>query len=176
MSADLDIKPVVDVKPDIDVKPVVEQDEQQQPVKTEDAEPTLKQESDGESELDTPSGSTSPSRSPSPTPEQVKRVSKKNGKKGEQHPVQLIGDLPRAEADALRTFMELRQCEYQNARIGRSRNLEEGFACECKDSEDGACGAGSDCINRLTQIECLDSECRPSCLNQRSVSVPGYLV
>lgn len=34
-----------------------------------------------------------------------------------------------------------------------------------------ACGEGSDCINRLTQVECLESECRcgGSCQNQRRV-------
>lgn len=32
-----------------------------------------------------------------------------------------------------------------------------------------ACGSDSDCINRLTQVECLESECRcsVSCQNQR---------
>lgn len=34
-----------------------------------------------------------------------------------------------------------------------------------------ACGDGSDCINRLTQVECLpdDCRCRSYCQNQRSV-------
>lgn len=34
-----------------------------------------------------------------------------------------------------------------------------------------ACGEDSDCINRLTQVECLESECRcrHHCQNQRSV-------
>ena len=34
-----------------------------------------------------------------------------------------------------------------------------------------ACGDGSDCINRLTQVECLedDCRCRSACQNQRYV-------
>ncbi|KZV82202.1 hypothetical protein EXIGLDRAFT_843951 [Exidia glandulosa HHB12029] len=89
-------------------------------------------------------------------------------------PPQLISDLPRAEGDALRTFVELRSCTYQNANIGRSRNVEEGMACDCtfvagEDDAYVACGRGSDCINRLTQIECVEGECRcgPHCQNQR---------
>lgn len=37
------------------------------------------------------------------------------------------------------------------------------------DSEDRACGPYSDCINRLTQVECLpdDCRCRSTCQNQR---------
>ncbi|KAH7099401.1 histone methyltransferase [Auriculariales sp. MPI-PUGE-AT-0066] len=126
--------------------------------------------SDGESEVDTPT----PSPSRSPTPKAEVTAAPKKGKKKEDLPVQLIGHLPRAEADALRVFVELRQCEYQNGKIGRSRNVEEGFACECKydpdvHDPDVACGPNSDCINRLTQIECLEDDCRcgPACLNQR---------
>jgi histone-lysine N-methyltransferase SETD2 len=46
--------------------------------------------------------------------------------------LQLIGDLPRAEADALRTFLEIPTNTYQNNSLGRSRQVEEGMACECQ--------------------------------------------
>lgn len=110
--------------------------------------------------------------SPSPSPETEPVASSSKKRKAPLGATQLIDHLPRAEGDALRTFMELKACTYQNMQLGRSRNVEEGFACECSydpetDLPDAACG--SDCINRLTQIECLEDECRcgAHCQNQR---------
>lgn len=114
------------------------------------------------------SGRSSRSPSPAPAPAPVAQ------KKQQMLVPQLIGHLPRAEGDALRTFIELKSCTYQNAQLGRSRAVEEGMACECayvqgEDEPYVACGSGSDCINRLTQIECLESECKCAshCQNQR---------
>ncbi|TFY61091.1 hypothetical protein EVJ58_g4716 [Rhodofomes roseus] len=85
---------------------------------------------------------------------------------------QLIGHLPRAEEDARRTFVQLEQNHYQYGTLGRSREALESMTCECQyehgvDHPDDACG--SDCINRLTQVECLpdDCRCRSYCQNQR---------
>lgn len=58
--------------------------------------------------------------------------------------------------------------------LGRSRELGESMICDCQfqpgvDSPEAACGHGSDCINRLTQVECLpeDCRCKTHCQNQR---------
>ncbi|KAI0063379.1 hypothetical protein BV25DRAFT_424390 [Artomyces pyxidatus] len=85
---------------------------------------------------------------------------------------QLIGHLPRAEADAMKTFVEIPANHYQYGTLGRSREALESMTCECSythgvDSPEDACG--EDCINRLTQVECLpeDCRCRKYCQNQR---------
>ncbi|THH26928.1 hypothetical protein EUX98_g7264 [Antrodiella citrinella] len=85
---------------------------------------------------------------------------------------QLIGDLPRAEGDALKTFEELPGNHYQYGTLGRSREALESMTCDCQyehgvDDPSDACG--SDCINRLTQVECLPEDCRchSFCGNQR---------
>ncbi|KZV68615.1 hypothetical protein PENSPDRAFT_582159 [Peniophora sp. CONT] len=87
---------------------------------------------------------------------------------------QLIGHLPRAEGDALRTFEQIKDNWYQYNTLGRSREALEGMNCDCiyehgADDPSVACGDGSDCINRLTQVECLpeDCRCRRHCQNQR---------
>ncbi|KIJ61209.1 hypothetical protein HYDPIDRAFT_177115 [Hydnomerulius pinastri MD-312] len=87
---------------------------------------------------------------------------------------QLIGDLPRAEEAARATFVELPNNHYQYGTLGRSREAGESMTCDCVydhgvDDPSDACGHGSDCINRLTQVECLpeDCRCRSYCQNQR---------
>ncbi|EIN05933.1 hypothetical protein PUNSTDRAFT_54761 [Punctularia strigosozonata HHB-11173 SS5] len=87
---------------------------------------------------------------------------------------QLIGDLPVATEAAMATFEELKANHYQYGTLGRSREALEGMTCDCQydHAEDEpwmACGEGSDCINRLTQVECLPGECRcgAHCRNQR---------
>ncbi|KAJ7452106.1 hypothetical protein B0H11DRAFT_1742432 [Mycena galericulata] len=113
----------------------------------------------------------SASRSPTPPPLATRTPSAK--KKKAPQPRQLIGDLPVAREDALTTFTELPGNNYQFKNIGRSREGTEGNTCECtyKRGQDPviACGQGSTCINRLTQIECLpdDCRCRRYCQNQR---------
>ncbi|KXN83993.1 Histone-lysine N-methyltransferase, H3 lysine-36 specific [Leucoagaricus sp. SymC.cos] len=87
---------------------------------------------------------------------------------------QLIGDLPVARQEALKSFDEIPDNNYQYKTLGRSRELLESMTCDCTyehgiDNEDTACGPYSDCINRLTQVECLpgDCRCRSYCQNQR---------
>jgi len=87
---------------------------------------------------------------------------------------QLIGHLPLAEGDARRTFEEIPDNHYQYGTLGRSREALESMTCDCQyehgvDDPGDACGHDSDCINRLTQVECMpdDCRCRSYCQNQR---------
>ncbi|KAG9311141.1 hypothetical protein JVU11DRAFT_9056 [Chiua virens] len=124
---------------------------------------------------ETPSVKTEPSpppllkreKSESSTPAPVNCKPKRTGP-------QLIGDLPRAEEQARAIFIELPQNHYQYNTLGRSREALESMTCDCVyehgvDDPSDACGQGSDCINRLTQVECLpdDCRCRSHCQNQR---------
>lgn len=45
---------------------------------------------------------------------------------------QLIGDLPCAEEEALRTFTEIPGNQYQYGTLGRSREALESMTCECQ--------------------------------------------
>jgi [histone H3]-lysine36 N-trimethyltransferase len=45
---------------------------------------------------------------------------------------QLIGELPRAEAEALRTFVEISENHYQYGTLGRSREALESMICDCQ--------------------------------------------
>ncbi|EJT97159.1 SET domain-containing protein [Dacryopinax primogenitus] len=87
---------------------------------------------------------------------------------------QLITHLARAEDEALKAFIELSDNAYQYNSLGRSRQKDDCMECDCQfdyatDPPEAACGYGSDCINRLTQVECLADECRcrSHCQNQR---------
>ncbi|KAJ7042863.1 histone methyltransferase [Mycena alexandri] len=122
------------------------------------------------------SSSSSPrSRTPSPTPPpEPERASSKGTKKKAQVVRQLIGELPVARAAALETFDELRLNNYQNKSIGLSQETAESGACDCRyrkgvDIQHIACGPESNCINRLTQVECQRDDCNAGshCQNQR---------
>lgn len=45
---------------------------------------------------------------------------------------QLIGELPRAEKEALSTFVELPGNHYQYGTLGRSREALESMTCDCQ--------------------------------------------
>ena len=45
---------------------------------------------------------------------------------------QLIGDLPRADVEELRTFVELTGNHYQYGTLGRSREALESMTCDCQ--------------------------------------------
>ena len=86
-------------------------------VKTEELYPTLT--SEGQSETpSTGEGSPTP-----PVAQDVKPV--------RQGP-QLIGDLPVAQEEALRTFIELQGNHYQYNTLGRSREALESMTCDCQ--------------------------------------------
>ncbi|KAF8064009.1 histone methyltransferase [Lyophyllum atratum] len=117
----------------------------------------------------TTNGTASMSSTPPPAP-----LPTAASKKGQAAAVQLIGDLPIARAAAMATFNEIPENNYQFKSLGRSREALESMTCDCTfdatvDDPDDACGPDSDCINRLTQVECLleDCRCRSHCRNQR---------
>lgn len=55
----------------------------------------------------------------------------KKSKAAKKEP-QLIGDLPRAEAAAMQTFVELPGNHYQYGTLGRSREAYESMTCDCQ--------------------------------------------
>ncbi|KAF9078295.1 hypothetical protein BDP27DRAFT_1565 [Rhodocollybia butyracea] len=112
------------------------------------------------------SGSSSPV--PTPSPEPTPNSSKKTAA------TQFIGHLPVAREEALKTFIEIPDNWYQYKTLGRVKELEESMICDCTfdleyDEPEAACGHNSDCINRLTQFECVAGQCRCKeyCQNQR---------
>ncbi|KAJ3535908.1 hypothetical protein NMY22_g6272 [Coprinellus aureogranulatus] len=119
------------------------------------------------------------SKKPSPSPQAATTpattpVPGSNARKANAPQVQLIGNLPVARQDALSTFNEIPVNNYQNKSIGKSKEMFESMTCDCVyehgvSDPDDACGPYSDCINRLTQVECLedDCRCRNHCQNQR---------
>ncbi|KAF8438434.1 hypothetical protein L210DRAFT_3761363 [Boletus edulis BED1] len=140
-----------------------------------DRSPKLEDLDDAKPPPETPSVKTEPS--PPPLLKREKSESSTpapaNGKPKRAGP-QLIGHLPLAEEGARATFIELPDNHYQYNTLGRSREALESMTCDCVyehgvDDLSDACGQGSDCINRLTQVECLpdDCRCRSHCQNQR---------
>jgi hypothetical protein len=69
-----------------------------------------------------PSTSTS-----SPKPESTPPTPRKPLKKGPQ----LIGDLSVGREEAMRTFVEIQENQYQYSTLGRSREALESMTCEC---------------------------------------------
>jgi hypothetical protein len=70
-----------------------------------------------------PEDSKSKSSSPATTPSQDVKPSPKGPR--------LIGHLPRAEAEALRTFVQIFDNRYFNNSLGRSREALESMTCDC---------------------------------------------
>lgn len=75
--------------------------------------------------------------------------------------------------EALSTFVNLEDCLYSNKHVGNC-NSNDFMECDCyEDFQNGknhACGEDSDCINRLTLIECVNDlcgTCGNDCANQR---------
>lgn len=72
-----------------------------------------------------------------------------------------------------RQFVELKENQYINRLKHIYSASNEFMTCDCTEElDDGyniACGPDSDCINRLTNIECVDDQCGcgDGCLNQR---------
>ncbi|KAI0354309.1 SET domain-containing protein [Trametes cingulata] len=135
-------------------------------VKEDSSEPDMSRSTSVEAKMEHASLKSTPSATP-PIP------SKSKGKPPKA-PVQLIGHLPRAEEEALKTFTEIPENHYQYGTLGKSREALESMTCDCQyehgvDDPSAACGHDSDCINRLTLVECLpeDCRCRAYCQNQR---------
>ena len=68
------------------------------------------------------------STSPPPLPPSSKAGA--NNKSNAGH--QLIGNLPRAEEEALRTFETLPNNHYQYGTLGRSKEMLESMTCDCQ--------------------------------------------
>jgi hypothetical protein len=68
-------------------------------------------------------GSKSKSSSPATTPSHDEKPQPKGP--------QLIGHLPRAEAEATRTFVQIFDNRYFNNSVGRSREALESMTCDC---------------------------------------------
>ncbi|KAK9384723.1 hypothetical protein V1515DRAFT_610755 [Lipomyces mesembrius] len=88
------------------------------------------------------------------------------------HAQTLFLDLPAKTQEAKKMFEELTECTYSNKSLGDS-GQDEIMTCDCKENWDGngnlACDELSDCINRMTSMECVDGECNcgDGCRNQR---------
>ncbi|KAG7191352.1 histone methyltransferase set2 [Scheffersomyces spartinae] len=91
--------------------------------------------------------------------------------------VQLYLDAESKTEEARSKFEELAECTYGSKNLGSSGQVLEYMSCDCVeqwDSEQGinlACGEDSDCINRVTSVECINkhcaSTCGKNCSNQR---------
>ncbi|KAF8245151.1 hypothetical protein K440DRAFT_556444 [Wilcoxina mikolae CBS 423.85] len=90
-----------------------------------------------------------------------------------KHEPQLYGDLPDVTQEATSTFEVINECIYSSKWIGDTGQDSDTMSCECKDhfvgGENQACDENSDCINRLTLMECINEDCgcASECRNQR---------
>ncbi|TGZ77810.1 hypothetical protein EX30DRAFT_174826 [Ascodesmis nigricans] len=95
-----------------------------------------------------------------------------NGKKTPRSPILWL-DAPSATTEAKEKFEEISHSIYINKRIGDADQDGEIMTCECKEEWDGtenqACGEDSDCINRVTRMECMidGCGCGEQCQNTR---------
>lgn len=102
--------------------------------------------------------STSPSRSSSPI----------------KHAPALFNDVEDKTEEALSTFLQLKDCTYGNKSLGSSGQLEY-MTCDCVEDwnsetqTNSACNEDSNCINRVTSVECVNDNCScgTDCSNQR---------
>ncbi|KAI3404494.2 SET2 [Candida oxycetoniae] len=98
-------------------------------------------------------------------------------KKGVRAP-QLFLDVEDKTNEALTKFRNLESCIYQTKTIGAPSTSKRGpefMTCDCVEDWDGerqenlACGDDSNCINRITSVECVNRHCGcgDDCQNQR---------
>ncbi|RPB26813.1 SET domain-containing protein [Terfezia boudieri ATCC MYA-4762] len=84
----------------------------------------------------------------------------------------LFSHLPSATEEATKTFTVIQDSIYTAKYLGDS-GQDEAMSCDCRSSWIGsineACGEDSDCINRLTSMECFGTACGcgADCQNQR---------
>lgn len=88
--------------------------------------------------------------------------------------VQLFGDYEDKTAEVAAQFVVLKKNEYIPRLRGVFSAADESMTCDCSPDVDEngvnhACGEDSDCINRLTNIECVSEKCTcgEDCQNQR---------
>ncbi|CAI5758997.1 unnamed protein product [Candida verbasci] len=92
---------------------------------------------------------------------------------------QLFLDVEDKTEEACSKFEEIPACTYQNKIIGNpstntnAKRKLEFMTCDCQEEWDGfsnlACGEDSNCINRITSVECINDSCfcGNDCQNQR---------
>lgn len=121
-------------------------------------------------EYENESSITSTNRSTSP----IKPMKQRN--------IQLFNDVEDKTQEALGTFTEIGDCIYHTKNIGApmkkntiNKHKPEFMTCDCQEEWDGelrknlACGEDSNCINRITSVECINKHCScgEDCENQR---------
>lgn len=85
-----------------------------------------------------------------------------------------FAEAPNVTNEALTTFTEVTECIYRGRHLGRA-GQKEIMTCDCTEQWDEdlalnlACGDDSNCINRLTSVECVNGTCicGTDCRNQR---------
>ena len=92
-------------------------------VKEDSLEPNTSRSASVEARMENSSLKSTPSATPAPA---------KSKGKPSKAPVQLIGHLPRAEEDAMKTFTEIPGNAYQYNTLGRSREALESMTCDCQ--------------------------------------------
>ncbi|CAN8097013.1 unnamed protein product [Discula destructiva] len=139
---------------------------------------------EGQSASTSPNESKPPSRDSSSSPglkaeneststpdtEPASKASRKSAKARARSPP-LFNHLPDATQESTTAFQVITDCLYGSKNMGASQHdaLDCDCAAEWRNGVNHACGDDSDCINRATKMECVDSECNCGlgCENQR---------
>jgi hypothetical protein len=90
----------------------------------------MKHSPNAEDFIPTKSEPSASSSSTSPKPESTPPAQRKPLRKGPQ----LIGNLPAAREEAMKTFIQIQENQYQYSTLGRSREALESMTCECPPS------------------------------------------
>ncbi|KAF7879363.1 hypothetical protein EAF04_000559 [Stromatinia cepivora] len=106
-------------------------------------------------------------------PGKAPKLSRKSSQKVIPRPPPLFNDLPDSTEEAASVFQVIKDCIYGAKHMGASDH--DALDCDCpeeySDGNNHACGEDSDCINRLTKMECggghKDCNCGVACQNQR---------
>ncbi|KAI9645961.1 histone methyltransferase set2 [Ciborinia camelliae] len=106
-------------------------------------------------------------------PSKALKLSRKSSQKVIPRPPPLFNDLPDSTEEAASVFQVIKDCIYGAKQMGASDH--DALDCDCPeeydDGKNHACGEDSDCINRLTKMECggghKDCNCGVACQNQR---------
>ncbi|KFY64717.1 hypothetical protein V496_03080 [Pseudogymnoascus sp. VKM F-4515 (FW-2607)] len=104
-------------------------------------------------------------------PGKAPKLSRKASQKVVFRPPPLFDHLEDATPECVTKFQVIQDCIYGSKYMGSADH--EALGCDCsedwRDGKNHACGEDTDCINRLTKIECMDDECNcgPNCQNQR---------
>ncbi|KAH8674062.1 hypothetical protein BX600DRAFT_378184 [Xylariales sp. PMI_506] len=99
------------------------------------------------------------------------KLSRKASQKLNSRPAVLFDNLPDATSEACSHFQLIPDCLYGSKSLGASEH--GALDCDCneewRDGTNYACGDDSDCINRVTKMECVDGDCNcgEGCQNQR---------